>query len=69
MKVENMTSSKGNEVPNQFVVYGAAITDPNPSPGLPVLTLIGTMFQSYDSNIAFVHDGKPTWITDIGTIP
>jgi hypothetical protein len=54
MKVTNMTSSRGNKVANQFIVHGAAISDPNPQPNLPQLTLIGTMFQSYSSNIAFI---------------
>ena len=38
MKVQNMISSKGNSVPNQFIVR----TDK------------GKMFQSYNSNIAFI---------------
>lgn len=38
MKVENMTSSKGNKVPNQFIIR----------------TEEGTYFQSYNSIIAFV---------------
>ena len=38
MTVQNMTSSKGNNVPNQFIIH----TDK------------GTMFQSYNSNIAFI---------------
>lgn len=38
LKVENMTSSNGNNVPNQFI-----ITLDN-----------GRMFQSYNSNIAFI---------------
>lgn len=43
LKVENMTSPNGNEVPNQFI-----ITLDN-----------GRMFQSYNSNIAFIpYDGS-----------
>lgn len=43
LKVENMRSSNGNYVPNQFI-----ITLDN-----------GRMFQSYDSNIAFIpNDGS-----------
>jgi hypothetical protein len=41
MKVENMTSSKGNKVANQFIIYG----DPDPQ-GMRVRT-----FQSYGSVI------------------
>jgi len=37
MRVENMTSSRGNDVPNQFIIY----------------TNYGVMFRSYNSNIAF----------------
>ena len=43
MKVQNMTSSRGNKVPNQFIVEGPD----------------GTYFQSYDSMIAFIpHVGQ-----------
>lgn len=43
MKVENMISSRGNKAPDQFLIY----TDK------------GTMFQSYNSNIAFIgKNGK-----------
>lgn len=49
MKVENMTSSRGNDVPNQFIISGLSsqhfIDDTK--------TGSGTMFQSYVSNIAF----------------
>lgn len=40
MKVVNMTSNNGNKIANQFIVY----TDK------------GRMFQSYNSNIAFVDN-------------
>lgn len=40
MKVKNMTSSRGNDVPNQFLIE----------------TNEGTMFQSYNSNIAFKYN-------------
>lgn len=42
VKVENMTSSNGNDVPNQFKIY----TDE------------GVYFQSYNSIIAFKSHGK-----------
>lgn len=43
LQVENMTSSNGSKVPNQFI-----ITTGN-----------GRMFQSYNSNIAFIpNDGR-----------
>ena len=50
MKVENMTSSNGNTIANQFILYGddGSIT-----------------FQSYASTIAMKKDGKvyiyPHW--------
>ena len=40
--VENMTSSNGNEIPNQFIIYGNDFT----------------LFQSYRSPIALQKDGK-----------
>ena len=49
LKVENMTSSRGREVPNQFIIY----TDE------------GTYFQSYNSIIAFIpKEGKTEIGTD-----
>lgn len=47
MKVQNMTSSRGNKVANQFIVDGAYIQ-------LPDDNYTGRMFQSYDSNIAMI---------------
>ena len=47
MKVSNMTSSKGNDVPNQFLIEDARILIDN-------LNIKGDMFQSYKSNIAFI---------------
>ena len=47
MKVSNMTSSKGNNVANQFLIEGAVVQ-------LPDDTYTGRMFQSYDSNIALI---------------
>ena len=41
-RVENMTSSRGNDVPNQFKIY----------------TNEGTYFQSYNSIIAKKYQGK-----------
>jgi len=38
IRVENMTSNAGNDVPNQFIIY----------------TEYGKMFRSYSSNIAFI---------------
>ena len=38
IRVENMTSNSGDDVPNQFIIY----------------TQYGKMFKSYDSNIAFI---------------
>ena len=54
MKVENMLSSKGNKVANQFIVYGATVRVK------PTKEAKGTLFQSYDSVIAFkdIVEGK-----------
>lgn len=41
-KVENMISSRGNTIANQFVIYGNG----------------WTLFQSYNSPIALIKDGK-----------
>jgi len=40
--VENVRSSKGNEIPNQFIIYGNGFT----------------LFQSYKSPIALIKNGK-----------
>ena len=42
MKVQNMTSSRGNKVANQFIIY----------------TESGSVFQSYNSIIAKITDSK-----------
>lgn len=42
-----MQSSRGNDVPNQFVITGAVFNNDNGEYN-------GEMFQSYDSNIAFI---------------
>ena len=42
MKVENITSSNGNKVANQFIIY----------------TENGSVFQSYNSIIAKITDSK-----------
>ena len=41
-KVENMTSIRGNNIPNQFIIYGKDYT----------------LFQSYNSPIAMKKEGK-----------
>jgi hypothetical protein len=46
MKVVNMQNGNGRGVPNQFVIYGAVIE-------IEGELVEGTMFQSYESNIAF----------------
>ena len=38
IEIENMQSSRGNDVPNQFIIR----------------TKMGRLFRSYDSNIAFI---------------
>jgi len=55
MKVQNMTSSKGNKIANQFILQGAVFQ-------MPDCTYEGTAFQSYDSVIAF----KATHNTNTG---
>lgn len=47
MKVKNMTSNNGNKIANQFVISDCTIE-------LPDDKYTGDMFQSYDSNIAFI---------------
>jgi len=42
IKVENMVSNGGNDVPNQFIIR----------------TNNGRMFRSYDSNIAFIPNDE-----------
>ena len=42
ISISNMTSSSGREVPNQFIIR----------------TSSGVMFQSYDSNIAFIPNDE-----------
>ena len=49
MKVRNMTSAKGNKVMNQFIIEDCVFKGRLNGHLSPV----GTMFQSYDSNIAF----------------
>jgi hypothetical protein len=46
MKIRNMISSRGNIVANQFEIEDALFEN-------NTLKMKGTMFQSYDSNIAF----------------
>ncbi len=60
MKVENMTSNKGNDVPNQFVLSGAVLQ-------LPADTYTGTAFQSYDTIIAMIatHCGNTSNISKV----
>ena len=53
MKVENMKSSRGNKVANQFIIEGGSIWYRGK------ITQTGEMFQSYISAIAFrTYDGK-----------
>ena len=47
MKVRNMTSSRGNDVPNQFIISGVTIRNS---------LFEGDMFQSYDSSIVFIDN-------------
>ena len=55
MKVENMTSSSGNKIANQFIITGIAAGIYNKE-GQHLQS--GKMFQSYDSIIAYkAHTG------------
>ena len=47
MQIRNITNSKGNKVKNQFIIEDCIINinDKN---------IVGDMFQSYESNIAFI---------------
>jgi len=52
MKVKSMKSARGNDVPNQFIIDDVAIEIPN-----TFCLSMGTMFQSYNSNVAFRANG------------
>ena len=49
MKVSNMISSKGNRVANQFIIEDCVLNYPCNDD-----IINGNMFQSYQSNIAFI---------------
>ena len=51
MKVQNMTSNRGNKIANQFIIEDCTIKHCTPNGTESFYT--GTMFQSYRSNIAF----------------
>lgn len=54
MKVRNMISSRGNAVPNQFVIEEVQCIISYPEKlGKKEMTGLGDMFQSYSSNITF----------------
>ena len=50
MKVKNMTSSKGDKIANQFIIEDSIVR----LQGKSMIDTKGDMFQSYDSNIAFI---------------
>ncbi len=50
MKVENMTSSRGNKIANQFIIKDSIVR----LDGNSMNVTKGNMFQSYQSNIAFI---------------
>ena len=59
MKVSNMTSSRGNDVPNQFIITDA-VTDNGGNIGH-----FRSVFQSYSSVIVAInHDGTTFLDTD-----
>lgn len=58
MKVKNMTNSRGNAVPNQFIISNSRIAYKGRT-GEILKPPVGDMFQSYSSNIAFCcHSGQ-----------
>jgi len=58
MEVRNIISNSGREVANQFIIEDCKITYKSRT-GETITPPTGTMFQSYDSNIAFKgHDGN-----------
>jgi hypothetical protein len=57
MKVQNMTSSKGNKVANQFIIEDTSLSIYHPALHRNVV-IYGTVFQSYSSVIA-LKTGSP----------
>jgi len=55
MKIENLKSNSGKNIANQFIVNDVTIK--HVSPNLSDHFYTGKMFQSYNSNIAFITDG------------
>ncbi len=53
MKVSNMTSSRGNDVPNQFIIEG--FKHHGSANNLPMITNRVSIFQSYKSVIAEIE--------------
>ena len=64
MTVENMKSSNGNKVPNQFIISG--YEHHGDANNHPMVTVKFKLFQSYKSAIAKIvyYDGTPTVILD-----
>lgn len=63
MKVTNMTSNNGNDVPNQFLISDAVITYKSRT-GETITPPRGEMFQSYNSNIAFIGGDGSTFLDE-----
>lgn len=58
MQIQNMTSTSGNQISNQFIISDVSITYQSRT-GETIRPPSGKMFQSYDSNIAFIgHEGS-----------
>jgi len=55
MKIENLKSNSGKNIANQFIVNDVTIK--HVSPDGTDFFYTGKMFQSYNSNIAFITDG------------
>jgi len=61
MKVRNMTGRTGREIANQFIIDGAIIKNPKDKRK----KIEGSMFQSYNSNIAFnVYGQNMTYLDE-----
>ena len=58
MKVQNMTSAKGNKIANQFIITGYEDVEIDSGIGMLNDSQYFEVFQSYESAIAKKQDGK-----------
>lgn len=61
MKVRNMQSVNGNNIPNQFIISGLYYANKLIS---ETGFVFGTMFQSYDSNIVFEEQNGQIYLDE-----